>query len=848
MTETQSRQVLFLPTIIFLLLCATVTFSSQGGLVHFPVRNAVENQPIQLSAKIEDPGVTVEYIRIFFRTKGDADYQYIEMDQGVDNWVGEIPAAVVKSPGVEYFILALLTDHSMFKSPESNPYYAPYEVIVSPPQPKPVAAVQREKTSEKVAGSTKIPLQSAGLEVVILSPEPETSVASDDIVIAASVLGNTDTLNTKATTITVDGVDLTASAEISEYVVSVLPGRLSPGAHQVVLQLKDKQGKNLEPVSWRFYVMKKREEQAFVGEKKKAYSGNFYAEYRDEKVIDSTLTTSNIGGSIRGAYGSLRFRGNVFITSRDKPEFQPRNRFFFEAGTKWIGVKLGDTSPRWNELMLWGRRVRGVEAYLRFGFFNFEFAMGQTNRKVEGIGYSDIFDPVPGNPYKFINPATGDTIVSTTGVYHYGTYAQNLIAFRPSFGKGENFQFGINLVKVKDDINSVHNSTQPKDNIVVGPDLLIAFDKHRIELKASAAFSLLANDISTGSISKAEFDTTISEIPFDPADYEKYFVLNTSLIPIDPSKMTSLAYQTSFRFNYFGHNITAIYKSIGSEYNSLANSFLRKDVRGFSLYDRIRLFKNQFYLNLGYENFLEGISAKDDGDPATEPNDYGSFSVGFSYFPSQTFLPRVSMSWKRYDRNNGLDTTVTMSAVNYQNRDISLQIGYDISFLGLAHQLNFSRIANDRMDGFDRRASNLTNNVQMFSLRTNYQVPLTTVLSFATNKNDAGEGLNGFQYQMFGASGIYSLLDGKLKLRAGWSKTSAEGTYLSYVDEMGNPLLQPVEMKYTDYQRSSFKLGGSYKFYQNHEFVWDFNFINFNDKVVGNYKNRLLRVRYQMRY
>jgi hypothetical protein len=359
---------------------------------------------------------------------------------------------------------------------------------------------------------------------------------------------------------------------------------------------------------------------------------------------------------------------------------------------------------------------------------------------------------------------------------------------------------------------------------------------------------LLANDISSGSISKAQFDTTIGEIPFDPAEYEKYFVLNTSLIPIDPSKLTSLAYQTSFKFNYFGHNLIAIYKSIGSEYNSLANSFLRKDVRGFSIYDRIRLFKNQFYLNLGYENFLEGISTRDDGEPTTEPNNYGSFSVGFSYFPSQTYLPRVSISWKKYDRNNGLDTTVTMSAVNYENRDISLQVSYDVSFMGLNHQLNFSRISNDRMDGFDRRSSNLTNNVQMFSLRTNYQVPLVTVISYATNKNDAGEGMNGFQYQMLGASGTYSLFDGKLKLQAGWFQTSAEGTYLRYVDDAGNPLTVPEEMKYTDYNRSAFKIGGSYNFYKKHVLVWDFNFINFDDKITGKYTNRLMRIRYQMRY
>lgn len=846
----RNRQIKFVAVAVGILFCFfSQLFAQQTELIHFPVTDAVENRAIQISARFDIPTVSVEYIRIFFRTKGSADYRYLEMEQGVDNWIGEIPAEVVKSPGVEYFLLALMTDHSMVTSPASNPYYAPYEVTVSPAPIQEPPPTHEVKQTPATSDTTRISLQAAGIEIIVLSPEPETSIPGDEVIIALSLLGNLDTLDLQAAKLFVDNSDYTASAVQSQYVFSLTPDFLKKGSHTVSLHLKDKSGNEFEPVSWRFYVISPdKSEFQTARMEQKSYSGNFYVEYRDEKVIDSTLTTSNLGANIRGSFGKIHYRGRLFITSREKPEFQPRNRFYLEAGTKWIGVKLGDTSPRWNELILWGRRVRGLEAYLRLGFFNFEFAMGQTNRKVEGINYNEIYQQDPDNPYQFIDPTTGNVIMSTTGIYRPGTFAQNLIAFRPSFGSGENFQLGLNLVKVKDDAKSIENGIYPKDNIVLGPDLTIAADKHRFELKASAAFSLLANDISGGAISKAEFDTTIGELPFDPADYEKYFVLNESLSPIDPSKLTSLAYQTSLRFNYFGHNFFAVYKSIGSEYNSLANSFLRKDIRGFSIFDRIRLFKNQLFLNLGYENLREKLSAQDDGDPTTAPNDYGAFTVGFSFFPGKSFLPRISLNWKQYDRNNGLDTTQSVSAVNYKNRDVSVQLGYDFSIAGLSHQLNFSRIANDRMDGFDRRSSNLTNNVQMLSLRTNYSIPLTTVISYATNKNDAGEGLNGFQYQMYGINGLYNFSEGKIKLKAGWTQTNAEGTYLSWIDENGNPLTVPMEIKYTDYKRSVFKFGGVYNFYKRHEILLDANFINFNDKVAGKYSNRLIRIRYQMRY
>ena len=817
--------------------------NSRDGLIHFPVKNATQGNRILIEAKIEQPGASIQYMRLYFRVRGESDYQFIEMDEQLDSYTGDIPAEVVKSPGVEYFILALMQDRSMATSPLSNPYYSPHEVTVTPPSQQPTApAAPKQKTISSASG--------VDLEVVILSPEPNERINIDEAVIAVSFLGETEKLAEKSIRLFINGKDFSSQAEISQNMLSYVPKNLSSGAQRIKIELADTQGNRFDDISWQFYTTSHRSSYEADEPKPTAlpFSGNVFAEFRNEKVTDSTLTTTNFGGNIRGQFGPLKYHGKVFVTSRENPDFQPRNRFLLEVGTSWIGVKLGDTSPRFNELMLWGRRVRGVEAYLMFGFFNLEFVQGETNREVEGIAYQDIYLPVIDDSSKFINPATNDTIVSITGIYRYGVFKQNLLALRPSFGSGKNFQLGFNVVKVKDDINSIQHSTQPKDNLVVGPDLMIAFDNHRIVLKASAAFSLLANDISNGAISAAEFDTTIGELPFDPAQFEKYFVLNTSLIPLDPSKLSSLAYQTSFKFNYFNNDITAVYKSIGSEYNSLANSFLRKDIQGFAIYDRIRLFQNKVYLNLGYEKYLEGVSLSDDGEDTTEPNDFSSISAGISFYPREPYLPKINLNWKSYDRNNGLDTSVTYNAVNYATNDLSLQLGYDISVLGLSHNISLSHIRSDRIDGFQRTSSELANNIQMYSLKTDFQIPLTTVISYASNENIAGGGLNGFEYDMFGISATYRLLNGKLRLKTGFNTTNAVGSYTSYVDSLGNPLAVPAVMNYTQYKRTAFNFGGSFEFFKKHNLLWDFSFIDFNDKMTAAFKNQLVRIRYQMRY
>ena len=676
-----------------------------------------------------------------------------------------------------------------------------------------------------------------------MSPEPNERVALNDVVIAVSFLGDVDKLDLESIRLLIDEKEFSAKAEITKNIISYVPQNLSSGAHQVRIELADKQGNRFNEVTWRFSIILDREK---IREEKEGVplSGNMFVEYKNEKFSDSTLTTSNLGANFRGKYGPIEYRGMLVITSREKPQFQPRNRFLLDVGTSWLGIRLGDTTPRFNELMLWGKRVRGIEAYLKLGFINFEFVQGETNRKVKGIPYKKVIIDSTTGKFEYVNPNTDSTESSTTGIYRYGTFQQNLTAGRLSFGGEKNFQFGINLVKVRDDTSTSTYGSQPKDNLVIGPDILFALDNHRIELKTSAAFSLLANDISGGAIKKADLDSAIGDIPFDPSKYKKFFILNTSLIPLDPSRLTSLAYQASFKFNYFNNNINFIYKSIGAEYYSLANNYLRKDIQGFSLYDRIQLYKNQLFLNLGYDKYVEGLSYENDEAESTEPTDYTGLNIGVSFYPRSQHLPRININWKNYNRNDGLDTTMNNNAVNYQNSDVSVQLGYDVQFFDLNHTFSISYIATNREDGFKRTYANLSNDIQMFSLRTVYQIPLTTVISFATNQNNAGGGLYGFKYNMMNLSANYYLLNRRLNLRGGLNFTSAITT--TNIDSLGSQLIEPVTS--ADYKRIAFDVGGNFQITKQHSLVFDMSFINFDDKKSKAYKDSIIRFRYEFRY
>ncbi len=814
-----------------------------SGIVHFPEKTAVEGLAVRIEARLEDPNLQVQYFRLYYRQKGQSNFQHEDMAEQANGFFAQIPGSEVKSPGIEYFIMAVLRNQTMVTSPASNPYYAPHEIIVHGRDGSSSQEGPKESSAQFQKPPAIPPGSNAAFEIVILSPEPDDHIASDEVVIAASLVGDSRMLSLRSIRISLNDQPITSQAEITSNVITCVPKDLASGIYRVKITAKDKKGKPLASKEWQFSVYSRRE-QPTTRQQRSGFSGRVYAEWKNEHISDSMLSNQNIGGNLRGNFGPIEYRAMVYYTSRENPRFQPRNRLLLEAGTSWIGAKFGDTTPRFNELMLWGSRVRGVEAYLKLGFFNVEFAQGQLERPIEGQPMIAIAN----DSTRWIHPISGDTVRSNIGIYRYGTYDRNVLAVRPSLGGGKYFQLGLNLVKAKDDPQSIRYSTQPKDNIVFGPDLLLALDNHRIELKASAAFSLLANDISNGPMSKSDLDSSFGDIPFDPSQFERYFVLNTSLIPIDPTRLTSLAYQASFRFNYLGQSINAVYKSVGAEFHALANNYIRKDIAGFSIYDRIRLYRNQVFVNLGYEKYQEGCSYQDDGESSTAPTALSSLNIGIALFPRARHLPKLMFNWKNYVRDNGLDTTVTSNAINYQNRDISAQLAYDLQLLNWNHNISISYVTADRSDGFKRQVNTMANDIQMLAWRINYQIPLTTVISYATNQNSAAGGLSDFKYRMLGVAADYQLLDRRLSLRSALNITSAVGTMTTDQDSLGNTLPEPISSDYTNYQRNALTIGAEYQPNKSHSFMLDMTFIDFNDKVTGHFRDRIFWLRYELRY
>ena len=844
-----------------LLLSILLGFSSvswsQIRIIHSPIFFAKANTAIEISVRVDGGVTAADEMRIYFRIQNEESYEYLVMENFGDEFRGSLPAQTQEVGQIEYF-LSLVQGGNVHTLPEANPYYEPFEIQITPGEARQEIAPPLQPILSQPAADQLALIEE---KYLILTPENGERVEMEDLVIAVSIFFEPGEIDLLKTRLLIDGV--LVQPELSENLITYVPPRVSEGQHEIDLYFVHPDGKDYQPVRWRFQAVSAARGGMRTLPLIANASGNIYTETRSDKYSGNRLDYSLIGGQFRGRQGSVRYGTRFYVTSLEDKGFQPRNRFLVWVDTKLLDIYAGDTSPRLSELMLWGKRVRGVNAQLNLKFINFDFVMGQTYRPVNATLIRDfVFDPI-----------TGDTVKTNTGAYlkqdrvsRYGTFKQNLLALKTTFGSVTGSHVGISVVKVKDDINSVQNGLKPKDNVVVGSDLQFFFLNNRLRWKSEIALSLLTDDISSGALSKADIDSLTGEdIPFDPADYEKYLTWNTSTIPIDPTTWSSLAFTHTFNLRFFRNSFTLKYKSIGSAYNSLGNPFIRKNLKGLFINDRVRLWQNRVYLTLGYEKYEDNFK-QDDGNPIL---DLETKQFGLNFFPGPG-LPNLNLNYRSYQRDNGVVNFAPTDPVDDREdnttNQLTFNMSYDVDVFNLKHNISLNYITLDKSDAFsgNRPAAilplGINNDIQSFSIQTRFNIPLRTTISYTNNDNSFLGGMNLFKFSSFNFRGDYRMFQDKLSLYSGFRRFSASG---------GTTSSFPGGSAFViDYSKTQFDLGGRLTINRRHNFIIDLSTIDFadngsstltfDDPITGlptqtvtlnpSFKDYLIRFRYEMQF
>ena len=672
-------------------------------------------------------------------------------------------------------------------------------------------------------------------EVLIMSPESESVVNNESVLVAASLLG-VQNISSGSVRLLLNGMDVTNQAYVDSDMISCLLNDVEPGNHEINLFV------NGVLTRWSFTATAK--------ESSMKYSGRIRSSSSMDQIDDQALNINKMTLDFKGsAYDWLSMRTNLKVTSQENSLYQPRNIYGLQLGLKDIlALRLGDSNPRVSHFTMNGKRIRGMDLDFSFGWFNFRYLQGEINRAVQGAlssAYSfDIDTDEFGEKY----------IALDRSGY---TFTQNVSSARVSFGSGDIFQWGFNYMKARDDTSSVdpelmdaqifYESDQtgsveglttgtiytinelgtrarvldgsewsgsgPKDNLVISSDIGMNLFSKRIRLDGEVAFSMTNNNIWGGPLSLGELDTLIddsvdnklssfdlSEFP-DPSDWEEYLIINSNLSPLVPIdinafgdsssvelmdaifSMPSLAYRGRAITNFYGNYFSIEYSQTGPEFNSLANPYLVKNKREWAISDKFKLFKNRLMLNFGYKHQDDDILTN-----VENVKTQNTLSFGFNALPGPG-LPTLNFTYRSIDRNNGItelvelpDMTTTDNREKTQTNNLMLNVNHRFDFVW-NHSISGTFVSIEKEDKFSERAvdfvdpSMLTSVINV-SLITRYNLPLQTSFNITSNSSElsTGPGQRGTQdFLTANLSAEYPFLGKKILANGGFNYANGSG-------------------------------------------------------------------------
>ena len=712
-------------------------------------------------------GETIEHVSLVYRPFGESQYAIAEMDIVGNTASATIPAKAAQPPGVEYYIVLAGRDGQL----ETYPLSETADPFRTPP----------EKTLRLVVR----PADETSPDVIFLSPEPMSTVPAEDLVISFSLLRADSTVVQQATQVMLDGTDITSevvfSGDIGVFVPENAGRTIAPGTHRVSVRLYDREG-HLYRLQGVTFVVPGLGIVAppQVAATKFSYNASVQLESRHEQV-DRTGTWYNRGGyRFTGKYGVWRFVSNAFVTTDETSGRQPQNRFYVGAESRWLRLGYGDSYPSFPDLILSGKRVRGLHSSLMLGAFNVDVTLGETVRRVEGVLLTTFPDSLLSQEQaKDRSAAYGPVSPGVWGKYQYGTYARKLFAIRPSFGSGEEFQFGLTWMKSKDEMNSITYGFSPEENLVVGADIVSRFDANRIEVSGQAAFSAHNSDISGGNISNERIGQLFPN-PKDSSDVvdvrdklSRLITVNENLRPLSFDRFPTAAYEATLRLNYFDNAFKFTYLFRGNDYTSFGQSFLRKDIRGFNIMDRVRLLENRVFATIGYERLRDNT---DSTKVATTT--FINYNVAVSYVVGPD-VPNVTIGFARYESDNGLPvsgplTPLTLSAVSNVTNRFFLQSTYDFTYMA-RHTASLSVSTSKRKDATVRQLD-VQNFTFSLGLNSQFAIPLQTGIDISANFNELPTGafqgvFHRLDYTSIGLQARYEIIESVLSLLGAFTPT-----------------------------------------------------------------------------
>lgn len=676
---------------MIVLFLATLVFAGEPMFLHNSIQSVVIGEKAHIEFNLVSFDQDVYEARLFYREKGEMDYQSVVMRQEGYNLSTDINTQKLQPGRVEYYLAMQSYSGEVYFYPAVEPEQNPFNF-------------------ELIAGESG-GYNQAGAEILILSPEPADVVPQDELLIAVSVPDENLDIDAARTRFLIDGVNVSQLLERDGDLYMLVPRRMRTGNHNVEFKIFDSSGNLLGKKEWSFRVSSSIATEAAFSSRTNIYFDNRFQDIA--RVQDNYIRAGvNFEGSYKDLDIGLRLQYNSTpgYSAQNATRYSALMAYNFSSRTRMY-LKGGDFSGNYDPLTFWNRRVLGFSGGLKSAWFDLDVSMGTTASAVEGQA------TITG----------GDTTIT-----RYGTFKETFLSVRPVFNFGRYVSWGLNLINGKEDPGSIVYGANPRESLVMGTSLSLNLDNNRIRVKSSMQASI-ANKNARG---KVDFDTLAKQYDLpasarsmaDLLESSGLLTLSQGLAPIP-----SLAMQVDAYFSYFNHLLRLSYKSIDADYTTPGNPYLLKGLRGFYASDNVRLINNQVFLNLYFNSYTDNLSQK---DAETANQDFGAT---LSYFPNSN-LPSLTLSFGNQNRSNSADTT---NSALYPEDNTTQRIGVSSSYsfetgaLGNTATLSFSNFVRDDKISLNNRSSF---NVISLGLRNSYPFPLVTRFGYSQTKSEFGAG------------------------------------------------------------------------------------------------------------
>lgn len=854
---------------------------------------------------------------LFFRSEGDLGYA--QKDVQFQNGMFEVtlgPDELSGSAVEYYFQLSLNSIGQDVFYPDNVPAENPIKV-----------ELVQDSEATPIVDSMK---RAEGIDYTILSPKPGNGLSPTDAYIAIALYYDVNVIPAGDFKLFLNNLDVTSFADTSDYFISYVPKDLDRGDYKIRLEYHT-ETEELFVTEWDFRIVRPGQSEAISLGPSLRPNGRLQLTARNQVISGNNNNAYSGRSSINGSIGKFKYNFSGYLTTQESARLQPQNRYSAKLSLgKWWKFEAGHIFPQLSKFTISGRRIEGINTslHLLWENINVQVLYGELSREITNL-YTTIDE-------EFVyTDSTQTEVVDTTYTLGFesggrGTFKRNVIGARVALGNPRYIQLGVSAMKVEDDTTSIFNvidyndvlqqpgfllnnlsvagqqrlrenpdflrveggGVRPKGNIVAGVDFRFAFDKNRIRFQTETVASALNNDIYGGPLTADQ----AADLGFEDIEQKDLDILqdisqliivneNINVLPLrlsgigTDSTETEIYFPTSilgsnseFAMVYPKNTFRIQYRWVGPDFVSLANSTIRKDIAGYTVSDRFRMFKNQVYVTLGYERLTDNVTDTKEATTVTT-----SIRSNLSWYPVNQSLPRISMGFRLRNRDNGIerfnplvpsefenaavqnvrinrgDTLTTTTPRKNETLNLNVSITQQVELSSSVHDATISLASlntTDEVFAF----GDVQNSAYSFNLASRFSsTPLRTQLGVSYNQTESGAGQLNIEILGISAGATYFMFDGALRIngRVAYTSNTSKSRTLDIENTEDESFLNDyyslsANRNVSEFNTYVFLAGAEYKLGEKHSLIFDSNFTNVSGSNGLN--DRLMQLRYIYRF